>query len=201
MGSLESAGYRPVRIWTRGGYTGPFNAAKSLVRKLLGKRSLPSSRDDQRARMFAKSWIQTAWITLAMFDLILVYGCYFRWLRLAGRTVIADRYLWDTWIDFILNFPNVKFDLWPLWKLLKIVTPHPHHSFLLLIPVEESVRRSKLKSEPFPDSEDVLRLRLQYYEKLGLEMGWKTIQCSRPIAEIAAEITGHVIMPESNTVR
>jgi dTMP kinase len=105
-----------------------------------------------------------------------------------GRVVIADRYLWDTWIDFKLNFPGCDFDKWLLWKILKVISPKPNHFFLLLIPVEESLRRSQLKEEPFPDPPEILQQRLDYYYRFSKSMGWHVIQCVQPIDDIAREI-------------
>jgi len=189
---LRDAGRPPYYLWTRGGYTGPFNTAKGLARRLLGKRAVPSGRTEARTQAFARPGVAQIWLVLAMLDLVLVYGLYVRWLRLTGRTVIADRYLWDTWVDFRLNFPGVEFDRWPLWRLLVWVTPKPDHAFLLLIPVEESLRRSKLKNEPFPDSAEVLGQRLAHYERIGREQGVQMIDCTRPVDEIAAELWGAV---------
>ncbi|MES9902892.1 MAG: hypothetical protein ABW168_09430 [Sedimenticola sp.] len=129
-----------------------------------------------------------------MLDLALVYGIYVRWLNLTGRTVIADRYLDDTWIDFTLNFPGVNFDHWSLWKLLELLTPKPDYAFILFIPVEESLRRSKLKDEPFPDSEEVLRQRLEYYTNfMSLNGNLREIDCTRPLDTIADEIAATVV--------
>lgn len=185
---LAINGNKPVYLWTRGGYTGPFNTLKTISRKIIGKKVLPSGRTEARTKAFRKGWVRTAWLTLAILDLALVYGIYVRWLNLTGRTVIADRYLADTWIDFTLNFPGTNFDRWPLWNLLELVTPKPDLAFLLLIPVEESLRRSKQKEEPFPDSEEVLRQRYEYYASFSCTGNWHMIDCTRPLDDIAEEI-------------
>ncbi|HBG05052.1 MAG: hypothetical protein A2075_16590 [Geobacteraceae bacterium GWC2_58_44] len=190
--ALAASGHKPVYLWTRGGYTGPFNTLKTIVRKILGKKVLPSGRTVARTKAFRMGWVRTVWLTLAILDLALVYGIYLRWLCLTGRTVIADRYLSDTWIDFTLNFPGADFDDWPLWKLLELVTPQPDHAFLLLIPVEESLRRSKQKDEPFPDSEEVLKQRLAHYTRFSCTGDWHMINCTRLLDDIAAEIASTV---------
>ena len=43
----------------------------------------------------------------------------------------------------------------------------PEKHFLLIIPVEESLRRSKEKQEPFPDSYDILKKRLKFYNEFN----------------------------------
>jgi thymidylate kinase len=158
----------------------------------MGKKAIPSGRTEAREKVLGKSWVRTVWLSLAMLDLALVYGFYMRWLGLTGKTVIADRYLVDTWIDFTLNFPGSNFDRWPLWKLLQAITPKPDRAFMLLIPVEESLRRSKLKDEPFPDSAEVLSQRLAFYEKFSAAGYGIVIDCMHSIDEISNQIVSIV---------
>ena len=88
--TLASNGREPVYLWTRGGYTPIFHMSKIVFRKIVGKKSLPSGRTEDRTRAFRKGWVRTLWLTLAMLDLLLVYGIYVRWLNMTGRTVIAQ---------------------------------------------------------------------------------------------------------------
>ena len=184
--SLRERGRKPVYLWTRGGYTGPFNALKTLLRRIIGRKLPPSGRNDERDKTFKKIWVRNLWLTLAILDLMIVYGIYVRVSRTFGRVVIADRYLWDTWIDFQLNFPGVDIDRWILWKILVWISPKPDAAFLLLVPVEECLRRSKLKNEPFPDSEDVLQRRLILYRKFSLRL--HILDGLKPIDVIHKEI-------------
>ncbi len=186
--ALKEQGQKTTYLWTRGGYTGPFNSLKSILRRLLGRRLPPSGRNEQREKVFNNKGVRTVWLSLAMLDLILVYGIYVRLLKCMGCVVIADRYLWDTWIDFKLNFPGICFDQWFLWKFLNLLSPKPDHFFLLLIPIGESLRRSQLKEEPFPDSQEVLQQRFDYYYQFSKSMGWHVIQCLQPIDNIAGKI-------------
>jgi dTMP kinase len=186
--SLREKGKKPVYLWTRGGYTGPFNALKSLLRRIIGRKLPPSGRNDKRDKAFKKKWVRNLWLILAILDLMLVYGIYVRVSRTFGRVVIADRYLWDTWIDFRLNFSEVDIDQWILWNILVWITPKPDAAFLLLIPVEECLRRSKLKKEPFPDSEDVLRQRLELYTELSGQHKFGIIDCLQKIDTIHKQI-------------
>lgn len=191
--TLTGQGRRTVCLWSRGGYTPLFHATKVAARKLLGKKVIPTGRTEARTKTLGKGWVQNVWLILALADLALLYGIYVRWLRWSGRVVIADRYLYDTWIDFTLNFPKSGFQNWFLWKFVTWVTPTPDHSFLLLIPVEHSLVRSRQKFEPFPDSEETLRQRLEYYQNLKQDKTWKAIDCLRPIDDISEEIRSTVI--------
>ena len=186
---IRKSGAKPTYLWTRGGYTGPFNTLKNVVRCIMGKKAIPSGRNERRERMIKKPWVRNMWLTLAIVDLFFVYGVYIRLIRMLNRVVVADRYLWDTWIDFRLNFPEVNIDRLHLWKMLVWFTPKVDHAFLLLIPIEESIRRSIQKDEPFPDSEETLKRRLEYYKELSLTVDWTVLNCLRPVEEIADEIT------------
>ena len=78
-------------------------------------------------------------------------------------TIICDRYLIDTIIDFNIAYPNEKIENWILWKLLYKTALKPDFHFISTIPVNESVVRSKQKFEPFPDTPEVLKKRLKFY--------------------------------------
>lgn len=186
--SLRESGKKPGYLWTRGGYTGPFNALKTLLRRIIGRKLPPSGRNDERDKVFKKKWVRNLWLILAIFDLMIVYGVYMRVNRILGRVMVADRYLWDTWIDFQLNFPDVDIDRWILWKILVWISPKPDRAFLMLVPIEECLRRSKLKNEPFPDSEDVLQRRLILYKEFSHRL--YVLDGLKPIDVIHKEIKG-----------
>ena len=99
-------------------------------------------------------------------DLIFFYGIYVRFKSLSGVKVICDRYIFDTSIDFRLNFPQENVNEWLLWKLMVLIAMRPKKHFVLTIGVDESLRRSKLKEEPYPDSEETLKIRLNDYLNL-----------------------------------
>ena len=82
---------------------------------------------------------------------------------LFGYNIICDRYLIDTNIDFKLSYPKNKTDKWFICKLLNLFALKPDYHFVSTIPVHESVKRSKFKFEPFPDSPETLDKRLHLY--------------------------------------
>ena len=179
-------------LWTRGGYTASFEAFKKLARRLSGKRAVPSSGpSEQRTQAFRRPWVRKAWLVLAILDLIWVYGLQVRWWR-RGQVVICDRYLWDTRVDFRLNFPQETVEKWFLWRVLEKVTPQPDASFLILIPVAESIRRSDIKGEPFRDTPEVLAERLAQYEELSQKGYWQVLDGQRAVEDLAAEIRARV---------
>lgn len=192
MEELKQRGEKPVYLWTRGGYTPLFSVCKAFLRYALKRKLPPPGRTEKRERAFKKVWVRNVWLTLSVLDLILVYGVYIRVSRILGRIVIADRYLWDTWIDFVLGFPGAYVDLWVIWKILKRVSPKPDLSFMFLIPVEEALIRSKRKNEPFPDSEEVLIKRKNLYTSITQNEEYAVPDCLQPIEVVQKTILDNV---------
>lgn len=126
-------------------------------------------------------------------DLALVYGIQVSWWRWRGKSIICDRYLWDTLVDFRLNFPQEHVEDWLLWRVLAWVTPRPDLALLILVPVEESLRRSDRKGEPFRDSPEALANRLAEYERLAEDGHWLVLEGRRPVDDLANEIRGRAL--------
>lgn len=186
---LRSQGQDPVVIWTRGGYTPLFSALKKLLRRLSGERMVPQAGpSQQRSQTMAQPAILRLWLSLAMLDMMWVYGARVRTERWRGRPVICDRYLWDTEIDFRLNFPQARFDRWLIWRLLVRITPRPDAAFLLSIPVDVSVHRSRLKDEPFPTPPELLAWRTEIYDIAAQRDSLLVLDGERPADQLASEI-------------
>jgi dTMP kinase len=188
MEYLRQNGQEPVYVWTRGGYTPFFETIKGLVRRLAGQALPPSGSNPHRTQAFRKWWVRRLWLILALLDILWVYGVQVRWWQWCGCTVICDRYLWDTLVDFRLSFPQENVEQWLLWRWLRHATPKPQAAFLLLVPVEESVRRSDIKGEPFRDPPHVLAQRLAQYQGLAQTGHWHVLDGRCPIRELAAEV-------------
>ncbi|HVF91890.1 MAG TPA: hypothetical protein VNH22_17625, partial [Blastocatellia bacterium] len=145
MERLESEGRKPICLWTRGGYTSGFGALKSALRRLSRGGAPEPGHTPGRERAFKSPATRRAWLALAVLDLTRVYAVHLRLWLWRGRTIVCDRYLWDTLIDFRLNFPEEPVERSFLWKALDKLTPRPDAAFLMLVPVAESVRRSDIK--------------------------------------------------------
>jgi thymidylate kinase len=192
MEELKQRGRKPVYLWTRGGYTPLFSACKTFLRLALKRKLPPPGRSEKREKAFRKVWVRKLWLVLSILDLILVYGVYIRVSRVFGRIVIADRYVWDTWIDFNLGFPEAYVDRWITWKILKRVSPRPDLTFLLVIPVKEALIRSRKKNEPFPDSEDTLKKRREIYTNQSHKAKYVMPDCLQPVKEVQKTILKNV---------
>jgi thymidylate kinase len=179
-------------LWSRGGYTTLISTLKNVCRCLAGKRLPASGVSEQRDQMLRKGRVQKIWLSLAILDLIREYGIHVRWWLLRGRTVVCDRYLWDTLLDFKIAFPDVQVERWFLWKMLARLTPFPDVEFLLTIPLEESERRCKIKFDPFPDTPEQREQRYMLYQKYSKMGYWHIVDASRPIDDVFAGIVSEV---------
>lgn len=168
---LRRQGKETVSIWTRGGYTSLLMQFKRIARLVFRRQIPPPGRNERRTKVFKRRWIRRLWLVSSILDLFRVYSVQLRWWRFRNKIVICDRYVWDTLVDFRVNFPEEQIEKWLLWRLLVWTAARPTQSFLMLIPVEESLVRSQRKSEPFPDSREVLEKRLEYYAALA-ELGY-----------------------------
>lgn len=194
MVNLRAAGLRPVRFWTRGGYSPAFNSVKFFLRRVSRGRLVPPPDDaPRRERAFAKWHIRHLWLWMAALELIWAYGVKIRWWLWHGRAVVCDRYLGDTVVDIRVRMPQEEMkDMW-LWRLLFRVAPQPDAAFLLWVPVEEALRRITDRGDT-PTSD--LDRRLAEYQALSRQGQWHVLDGRRPVAELAEEIREKVFALE-----
>lgn len=183
---------RARRIWARGGYTPVFDGFKAVLRRLNRRRLPPPGRSAERSRRFQSAWVRHVWLIIAMLDLFIYYGLWVRILRWTGNWVVADRWVEDTMLDFQLNFPDEKTERWRGWRWLRNAMPEPDIHFVFVIPVEESLRRSVLKREPFPDEPAVLARRLAFYEDIARTPSRTRVDGTKPVAEVQGEISAQI---------
>ena len=195
---LAGAGVSPAVVWVRGGYTPLFTSLKRLARRAGGRRVPPAGPGEARTRALTHPALRRAWLVLALLDLLLLLAVRVRLLRWQGRVVICDRYVLDTRVDFLLNFPDQRVERWWLWRLVERLVPRPDAAFLLLVPVSESERRSVLKHEPFPDPAPVLAARLAQYQALGPAAGYVVLDGSRPVAAVTETILDLLDVPRTD---
>ncbi len=182
---FKSRGRKTKVIWSRGGYTPLFNIFKSILRKITGDALPKPGESIHRDKTLKKKWVQVIWLNIAIFDMILFYALYFRLLKMLDIIVIADRYLWDTYIDFKLRYEKENFERNILWRILVYLRPRPDISLILTIPIDESLRRSTLKNEPFSENLNQRKKRISFYQDLIKKGKWNhIIDGMRPIDEV-----------------
>jgi len=175
-------------LWTRGGNTQGVEKLKTFIRRIAGRKLPPSGHSVQRDKMFEKNWIQTLWLTFAIIDLMIIYSVNIRWKLFLGFTVICDRYLWDTLIDFKIMFPNIDVDKWIIWRILVWCSPVPSVEYLLMIPIDISEKRCLQKYEPFPDTPEQRSCRYSLYKKMSSTNEWILIDATQSAEDVFDEI-------------
>ena len=177
-------------IWARGGYTPFFENLKKIVRRIGRNKVAPPGPSLKRKEQLAKPFVQKVWLIIAVFDLVLIWGVYARFLSLLGVAVICDRYINDTLLDFRRNFPKSDIENTVYWYFLRFIVPTPDSAFLLWIPVDVSEERSRLKSEPFPDTRETLIWMLESYQDKSIfpEAEYKLLDGRLALKDIADEI-------------
>ncbi len=184
---------RKVRVlWSRGGYTPRFEALKGLARKLMGRKLPSAGHSKTREAYLKKRWVSHIWLALAIVDLAITYGVQIRWWRARGFTVICDRYLWDTAVDYRINFRGHEVEKSFLWKLLVAATPKPSVAIAMWLSVEQSAHRCSLKYDPFPDPEHIRIERHALYAQIFAQGDWIKIDANQTIPEVAALINSVV---------
>lgn len=160
-------------IHSRGGYTPLLEFMKKLVRHDKGDHSDASER--ARAMIHGDPRKRKMLLWLSILDLSLYYGIWFRMVEFWGITILADRYLWDSYIDFKMKYAEIDFEKWMIWKLAMHVYLRPRHSIIYTIPAELSIYRSTLKDEPWPESLEVRKERIDWYNREIANSRWQHV--------------------------
>lgn len=153
-------------FWSRGGYTPGFVFLKKCLRLIAGTKLPKAGNSKERDKRIGNPKIQRIWLNISLLDMIFYYSIYLRIQKmLLRKTIICDRYIYDTFIDFKLTFPNQDFENFFLWRTLNKLALKPSKHFVALVSVEESRKRSIIKGEPFPDTAETLKNRLSFYQE------------------------------------
>lgn len=195
MERAQAAGERPVKLWTRPGYTPTLEAGKRRLRRLRGRRSPEAGSGERasrayprRAEGFRSSFTRRLWLSLALLDLLWWYAVRVRLWRASGRTVVCDRYLADCRVDFRVNFPEDDVESGLLARLLTALAPRPDLALVLLLPLEDSLERSVGRERRFRENKEVLAQRHAAYESLAGERGVVALDGRSPERDLEREI-------------
>lgn len=185
-GLLESKGRKYEVVWSRGGYTPGIEFVKKLIRR--GK---PESRQKIIEESNHINENKTKRKILFVAGLIDLWAYYSIILRLKGmrKVVICDRYIWDTYIDYKLKYPEYDFEHGFWWQLTLKTMVKPRPSFCLTIPAEVSMYRSTLKDEPFPEPIEARQKRIEKYQEELRNGRWNyIIDATKSVEEVYSEI-------------
>lgn len=178
-------------IHSRGGYTPMLEFFKTLIRSDRGGSALDHARYRESVHKNPKRRRLLLW--LSILDLGFYYGVYFRLVELCGVTVLADRYFWDSCIDFRMKYPEFDFENWLVWKFAKAIYLKPEYALIYTIPAELSMYRSTLKDEPWPEPVEVRRERISRYMK-EIKLGrWQHVIDATPSIEEVYQETVRIL--------
>ena len=184
---LRDEGHKCLIYWARGGYTRNFENLKTIIRFFFRGKKFKPGVNSFRTSVLKNRFISSIWLNLAILDLCILWIIILR-IKLWKRNIVScDRFIDDTKLDFKINFPTINFEKMLLWRILSFLRCRPEISFLLYVSPEESIKRSQLKNEPFPDDIKTLRLRLHNYlhGKEFIKENYFKIQTNKTLEEVS----------------
>lgn len=131
-------------VWSRGGYTPGIEFVKRILRG--NKKMTPEEKMVHSQKVHKKHWKHTLLLYAAIVDLGIYYGIWFR-IRYGNKLLLCDRYLWDSYIDFKMRYPDMEFESSFLWKLVEKMARKPDIAFMFYVSPEEALRRGLEKHE------------------------------------------------------
>lgn len=158
---LQQKNIRCKVIHSRGGYTPLLEWLKNLIRSDKSGSGIEHMQYRETVHSNPKKRKLLLWVSIL--DLALYYGVWFRLIELTGRMILADRYFWDSYIDFQMKYSEHNFETWNVWKFAQKIYLKPKKALIYTIPAELSMYRSTLKDEPWPEAIDVRRNRIEHY--------------------------------------
>jgi dTMP kinase len=188
---IESKGKKCEVVWSRGGYTPGMEFIKEKIfnRSKMAK----EERIARSERTQANSWKRRLLFVAGLIDMWRFYTFSLRYKEHCGKKVICDRYIWDTYIDYTLRYPEYDLNKSFWWRFTQKTMCKPNPSIALFIPAEESMRRSELKDEPFPETIAVRKRRIERYEEEALKGRWMVkIDAMQPIDRVFEEVMKNV---------
>ena len=184
---LDETGKKYIVIWGRGGWTPGLEFIKNIIR--TDKKLDAKGREEYRLAVHTNLRKKKILLIGAILDLYIYFGVYYRCLSLFGRDVICDRYIWDTYVDWKVNYSMFNFEKWVIWKFLLLIIPYPSKSIILSISPEESSRRCNFKIDDLTESEEIRMSKIDLYFKLIEDQKWThNVHGQKTIEDISTEI-------------
>ena len=123
-----------------------------MVKKLLaisGKKKTDNSPEGTRTRrqLFKNSFFSRVYESLVLFDYFWQILFKVRLPLVLGRSLICDRYIYDTVVDLVVDFGSHETETRKLTRTFLSIAPKPDLVFLVDSPVEAAYERNLLKSD------------------------------------------------------
>jgi thymidylate kinase len=164
---------RYCRIWARGSWTPGIELVKKIVRR--DKHFSESQKNEYRIEARSNPKKMKVIMILSILDLLWYFNLYYRFLKWNNDYLLCDRYIWDTLVDFRVNFSGCRVDEMFIWKILLKSIPYPNESFIFTISSEDSISRGLKKKEAFMESRAIKHLKINQYNQLIHEGKWTQV--------------------------
>lgn len=186
-GYLKERGLKTKRIWARGRCTPGVVMIKNIVR--TDKDLDEEGKKEYREQIHKSSKKRKLLLIASILDLYWYFGIYYRLLNISNKFLICDRYLWDTYIDFKVDYNEFDFEKWLIWKVLPKIVLKPDKSFMFVVTPEESYRRGLEKNEAGLQTIEQKEQKIGLYLKMVEENKWtNVIDGTRDVTDISNEI-------------
>lgn len=169
----EEQGIEYYYKWGKGRATPFVLWLKEVFRR--DKKMNAEEKKEYRAKVYQNKRKKFLLLTASIVDLWWFWGVTYRKLNRKHQMLICDRYVWDTYIDFKIEFSEFNVDRWLIWKIAKALAPKPDHSFMFIISAEESFRRDNEKGDPDRDELDRKICKVEKYKELIAQNKWDTV--------------------------
>jgi dTMP kinase len=170
---LKNNKVKYTKIWARGSWTPGVELIKKIVRQ--DRNFTEEQKEEYRKEARSNPKKQRVILILSILDLLWFWGIYYRWINFTGKALICDRYIWDTLVDFRVNFSVHNFEKWMIWKILLKIIPKPTISYLFVITAQESYDRGIKKEEAHMETFEKKLLKSHEYKKLIDQNKWTNV--------------------------
>ena len=182
------------RVWSRGGSSGLTDIITRLVKPFLPEQHrLDTVSDTRQAKLERKkAWLRrpllrAGWLCLVAADLILQYGRRVAWPLLLGQVVIADRYIYDAFVELaVLTDQQPLAEYW-LARPLHALCPHPRLAYLLDVSPETAWHR-----KPDEVLDDLERQQFMYM-RMARAWGLHIVDANCDLIKIQDEVVYEVL--------
>ena len=172
------------RVWSRGGFSSISVAGKAFARR-LAPGAVPAPADEAGKRAFLRSgWKRAIWVWAVVLEQAAIFWR-LRLLRVAGRTVICDRYVLDTLADLAARLPGGE-DL-PRGAAAFLLGAAPAPDIAFFIDVSPEVAHARKEDG---GTADVRRDLAAAYRVLGADESFVRLDGDRPYEEMAGSAIG-----------
>lgn len=174
----------PVMVlWNRGGFTGPMRRLKGAARGALPGAVPAPGEEEAKARWLSRPIPGLLFATLVVLEQAFLWIVWARLARLAGRTVLCDRFASDTAADLEAKLGEGR----PVARLaggmIVSIAPRPDRAILLALSPQEAMRR---KPGDAPGAR--LSASSRALERIGAQYGMTVLDAGRPEAEVLQQV-------------